>query len=476
MAAAGVHTAEQAGHHIRLGNSLDHDLGDLGRIGDDVPTTPTIHAGGDLPSSSLGDHLPGGTADHLPSSRLSTDTPTNSVDTHTHTPAGTPEHTVPGPRTDDHVPGSHTTDTAPGHDLPSGGNDSLPGHGAHTSTGAGVLDDAAGFGDNTLDTAEHVPGGSEPSAPPGPTRPSFMYDGDNPYGPKGALTPEQIHEIQVYRANHEPGYFEEFYKKNGNRKDLDLVDESGTTPPQLTRESEQHPWIAAKDAPPPLRPRYLGDWIKGSPDGLPPESLEKLHSAAQERHFAIHHDTVMERWKQDASHAHEQNPTWETEAEMHESKAAYRESHVRMRDASEAFGEAVAEHHVIPEHYPNAVREPLDGPLNGNDQFDQVWRREDGGYVVVEAKSSVDTDLGARNLPDGRRVSQGTRGYFLDIIREMEERGKKNPRERELARNLRKALQQGKVDYIVVKGEKNTGRYTGYHMRQFDISPEGNAL
>jgi hypothetical protein len=140
-----------------------------------------------------------------------------------------------------------------------------------------------------------------------------------------------------------------------------------------------------------------------------------------------------------------------------------------MRDVSEAFGEAVAEHHVIPEHYPNAVREPLDGPLNGNDQFDQVWRREDGGYVVVEAKSSV----GARNLPDGRRVSQGTRGYFLDIIREMEERGKKNPRERELARNLRKALQQGKVDCIVVKGEKSTGRYTGYHMRQFGISPEG---
>lgn len=148
VAAAGVHTAEQAGHHIRLGNSLDHDLGDLGRIGDDVPTTPTIHAGGDLPSSSLGDHLPGGTADHLPSSRLSTDTPTNSVDTHTHTPAGTPEHTVPGPRTDDHVPGSHTTDTAPGHDLPSGGNDSLPGHGSERPTGGSALDTPSGAGDD----------------------------------------------------------------------------------------------------------------------------------------------------------------------------------------------------------------------------------------------------------------------------------------------------------------------------------------
>ncbi|TGZ18066.1 hypothetical protein DV517_30390 [Streptomyces sp. S816] len=56
-------------------------------------------------------------------------------------------------------------------------------------------------------------------------------------------------------------------------------------------------------------------------------------------------------------------------------------AHRDTRDHAEAYGEAIAEHHVIPEHYPNATREPLGGPLNGNDQFDQVWRREDGGYA-----------------------------------------------------------------------------------------------
>ncbi|WP_230396091.1 hypothetical protein [Streptomyces blattellae] len=74
-----------------------------------------------------------------------------------------------------------------------------------------------------------------------------------------------------------------------------------------------------------------------------------------------------------------------------------------------------AEHHAIPERYPNATREPLDGPANGSGQFDQVWRREDGGFVVVEAKSSVDTELGARNLPDGNRVPQGTSTTASDL-------------------------------------------------------------
>lgn len=108
--------------------------------------------------------------------------------------------------------------------------------------------------------------------------------------------------------------------------------------------------------------------------------------------------------------------------------------------------------------------------MNGNDQFDQVWRRKDGGYVVIEAKSSVTTELGARNLPSGRRVSQGTREYFLDIIAEMRKRGESNIDELLLADKLDAALDAGKLDYVVVKGEKNAGTYAGYHMRQFDIA------
>ncbi|MFC8535346.1 hypothetical protein ACFUJY_15480 [Streptomyces sp. NPDC057249] len=136
-----------------------------------------------------------------------------------------------------------------------------------------------------------------------------------------------------------------------------------------------------------------------------------------------------------------------------------------MTKAARDFGEQVAEHHFIVDNYPGFERQPLRGPANGNDQFDQVWEHEDGRVVVVEAKSSIGTELGHRTLPDGHKVSQGSLEYFMDIIAKMEARG-----EFKTARTLRTALQNGNLDYVVVKGERNTGRYTGYRYRRFDIS------
>ncbi|MFJ3700740.1 MULTISPECIES: hypothetical protein [Streptomyces] len=42
--------------------------------------------------------------------------------------------------------------------------------------------------------------------------------------------------------------------------------------------------------------------------------------------------------------------------------------------------------------------------------------------------------------------------------------------EDEAVRALRDALRDGKLEYVVVKGEKNAGRYTGYQYRRFDIT------
>lgn len=297
-----------------------------------------------------------------------------------------------------------------------------------------------------------------------------MRDGDNPYGPEGSLTREQIQEIQVYRANQEPGYFEDFYKSNGNRKNLEFLDESGTAPPQLTRESPRHPWVTVKDAPEPLKPHYLGNTIKVGRETASPEALKLLDEAAANRHHAVAYDQAAGRHKAEAVEAHKHSPTPETDLIRIEHTNEYKSAHSDMRDNAEAYGEAIAEHHVVPERYPGATREPLHGPLNGNDQFDQVWKREDGGYVVIEAKSSIRTDLGARNLPSGKRVSQGTREYFFDILAEMRKRGREHPSEMLLADQLEAALKDGKLDYIVVKGERNAGEYAGYHTRQFDIT------
>jgi ribosome biogenesis GTPase A len=72
-------------------------------------------------------------------------------------------------------------------------------------------------------------------------------------------------------------------------------------------------------------------------------------------------------------------------------------------------------------------------------------------------------------LPNGNRVSQGTIEYFNDILREMRTRGRDNPNELRLANELKKALKAGKLDYVLVKGNPNTGKYAGYTMQKFDI-------
>ncbi|MDX3584590.1 hypothetical protein [Streptomyces europaeiscabiei] len=45
---------------------------------------------------------------------------------------------------------------------------------------------------------------------------------------------------------------------------------------------------------------------------------------------------------------------------------------------------------------------------------------------------------------------------------------------RKLAADLAEALDDGKLDYVVVKGEKNAGQYAGYRVREFDIAMRSN--
>jgi len=357
-----------------------------------------------------------------------------------------------GRHTSDSVAGGHTTDTPPPHPLGSGGGLDDFGHGD-------ALDDGT---DGATESHGDVPGQRTEIQ-----RPDFMREGANPYGPRGSLTLEQIHEIQVYRANHEPGYFEHYYRIDGTRRNLEIYDESGLTPPQLTRLSDDAPLIPAKDAPAPPEPHFLDDdYISvGSDTVTSGARLRVLEDAAQTRHFAVQWDNFAADWKAATGRAHEIHGTIDSAAQWGEAKGTYKESHTEMRDAAEAFGEKAAEYHYIAERYPDFDSQTLLGPKNGNDQFDQMWKHEDGRVVVIEAKSSPGTELGSRAVPGGRRVSQGSREYFLDIIEKMKKRG-----EFEAVKSLNAALKEGKLEYVVVKGEKNAGTYTGYQYRRFDIS------
>ncbi|GAA1419880.1 hypothetical protein GCM10009601_17490 [Streptomyces thermospinosisporus] len=298
-------------------------------------------------------------------------------------------------------------------------------------------------------------------------RPSFMREGPNPYGPPGSLTREQIEEIQVYRANHEPGYREKYYRKNGTRLDLERHDESGYTPPQLTQLPDDAPWIRAKDAPEPPEPHYLdADFVRVGADTVTDaDRLRVLQEAAWERHAAVRYDKVVENWKEQTGAAHELHGSIDTAAQWGEARGAYKESHTAMGEAAREFGEKAAEYHYIAVNYPGFEKQPLLGPKNGNDQFDQVWKHDDGRIVVIEAKSSSGTDLGRRTLSNGKQVSQGSKEYFEDILAAMEKRG-----ERDLVDAIEDALHAGKLEYVLVKGERDAGTYNGYRYRRFDIS------
>ncbi|MDT0613899.1 hypothetical protein [Streptomyces lancefieldiae] len=359
-----------------------------------------------------------------------------------------------------HVPGSGGGTTSDGHmgngsgSRGNGGPDDLGRPGGEAS-GAGI------------DGAADAAGSGLPRQYTDSQRPSFMGNGPNPYGPRGSLTLEQIEEIQVYRANHEPGYRKQYYRKNGTRLDVELHDESGHTPPQLTQVPDNGLWIRAKDAPEPPKPHYIdAEYIRVGADTVTSaERLRVLQEAAWERHAAVQYDNLVADWKAQTGAAHGMHGTVDTAAQWGEAKGAYKESHTAMRDATEAFGEKAAEYHYIAENHPDFKKQTLLGPRNGNDQFDQVWKHEDGRIVVIEAKSSPDTELGRRTLPGGRQVSQGSKEYFYDILAAMEKRG-----EYDLVEDMEKAIGGGKLDYVVIRGERNAGTYTGYRYRRFDIS------
>ncbi|MGC4986897.1 hypothetical protein ACLQ18_40920 [Streptomyces sp. DT193] len=382
-----------------------------------------------------------------------------------HTP-GTTAHAgeASGGRGATHPVGPRTSGSGTG---PTGSGRAGTGAGAHGGDG---LDDLGRSGDDAMGDGTDGVSGPDRDTPGQHTdveRPGFMREGPNPYGPRGSLSLEQIEKIQVYRANHEPGYRDQYYRKDGTRRLLEHYDESGYTPPQLTRPSENVPWTRAKDAPAPPAPHFLDDdFISVRADSVTSKARRHaLEMAARTRHLAIKWDNLVSDWKADTGKAHELHGTIDTAAQWGEARGAYKESHTLMGEKAEDFGEAAARYHYMAESHPGFTDEPLLGPKSGNDQFDQVWTHEDGRVVVIEAKSSPTTELGRRTLPNGRQVSQGSREYFYDIIDAMEKRG-----EFDLAETLDKALSEGKLEYVVVKGEKNAGTYTGYKYRRFDIS------
>ncbi|MFF2328363.1 MULTISPECIES: hypothetical protein [unclassified Streptomyces] len=172
LVGAGAHTADNAAHAathadqpLHLGNSLDTDLGDIGRVGDDVPGSTTPHVGDNLPGGHAGDNLPGGHAgDNLPGSHADDlgNGPSNSHEP----PSGHNDGPTGGQGDGPGTGGGHDSST-PGHgEGPSGGGHETP------SAGTGEPGGSAGGGHGETpghsDTASggHEAPGTEPVGGP----------------------------------------------------------------------------------------------------------------------------------------------------------------------------------------------------------------------------------------------------------------------------------------------------------------------
>ncbi|MEU6483390.1 hypothetical protein [Streptomyces sp. NPDC046887] len=487
LAGAAVHTGDNA--PIHLGGGLDTNLGDVGRVGDDLPGRVGDdlpgRVGDDLPGrgpGGLGNHGPGGLGDNLPGGRAGDHLPTNELNNGAsrggdHVPGGGHGDGASGGRGDGagtggggrDVPGGHGDgpSTGGGRDIPPGGSvadngvpggsgaDGLPGSGHPDAPGAGAADEgAAGAGDEASTPTNHEGQGNDRGA-----------EGS---GGERELTPEERKAIQdehVRKANDpDKTWYNAHYDSMNRRRSVNTpVD--GVQLPQLVKLPDGS-LIAAHNLPSgPSEIKFGGKPL--GPDSVPPANQSLLDDAAANRKVSV--DLV------NAMKAHDDMPTTATEDALRKAQEAYQ---ARLGDQpnnskiSEALGEQAAELHVIPHKFGNAENIPLPKTPNGANMFDQVYKLDDGTYLIVEAKApSGDLDWRhGKADPDpanpddhggaaGLRVKQGTRVYVRTILGEMQSRG---GRDAEIAATLRTALRDGKLQYLMVKAnEPNGSSYAG---------------
>ncbi|WP_416486310.1 hypothetical protein [Streptomyces sp. CL12] len=479
LVGAGANGVDRAGEHIHLGSGLD----DTGRVGENVPTPPGVHAGGDIPTIHAGgDHIPGnGLGDHLPGGRADGHMPTNSVDTHG--PAdgvGDASHATPS-GAGDHLPGGHTGEPhTPGHDLPGhGGDNHVPGHGGDPHTGSGGHGaDAGGTGDDTLDHAgsagddathgSHDPAhGSDEAAR---HRAEYEAAREKPADQRtpqerAAITREHLrlfHEDPAWRAEHYDKYGEG--KRNNSRE---LVD--GQLLPKLAKKPGGG-WMAAHDLPYASSEEFHLTPIERGPDTVHPQHADHLDTVSAKRIAGMHLTNAEKHYRLDPTPAHADALL---KAQEHYNLVVG-EGVSNNTKLGEALGEEAARRHMLLQPEFEGAKEITDLPdtANGSRRFDQLWRDKDGHLIIVEAKgpnARLDWRHGNGPQDSGTMVKQGTMEYVRTVVADMDERAVFSPDDAKYAEEIRAAIKDKTLRYVRVQAVENTGKYAGAELRYFKI-------
>ncbi|WP_235006305.1 hypothetical protein [Nocardiopsis sp. JB363] len=313
-----------------------------------------------------------------------------------------------------------------------------------------------------------------------------------------------------------------FYNVNGDRFRVD-ISVNGQSIPILVRGDVSSPWIPRNDLPEPDPPRYHPGSIGRTRDGVEVVVLQKLDSLAKMRKLTLSVYKRVDGQVQELKKKFDKDKSDSSSRELDRAREERRPIGRLRKIVTEAFGENSAEQ-AVKENFtgknilleevrrdedgkivkdekgkpivdkierrlpglaedepgsPNPIPTSENAPKNGNDQFDQIWRTDDGGFIIVEAKGSLETSLGERTIKVGdgenelKRVSQGSREYFDDILREMKSRGGE---ERVLALKIEEVMLEdpGKIHYAEARGNPgSSGDYQGNSMKLFNIFGKG---
>ncbi|MER6356995.1 hypothetical protein ABT186_35595, partial [Streptomyces sp. NPDC001634] len=469
LVGAATPTVEHAGQSVHLGSSVGHDLGDVGRTPINAPTghpdttpggtaghTPGGHAGDHMPTNDLNDPLRGGRGGTPHTGGSHPDTPSTADHAH-----GTGHSDGPG------TGGTHTEGPGTGHGHTDG--PATGGHHEPPSTGGahpGGLDDTARGTDDAAHHADNPAHHADDAA----HRAEYEAAREKPADQRTPAERAAITREHVRLANEDPAWRAEHYDKWGPGKRNsaeDMVD--GQLLPKLV-EKPGGGWMAAHDLPYANPERYhLEDLVRGR-DTVHPHGLTHLDEVSAKRVAGM-----------DLTHAQkvfDATPTHETaqalaDAQEHFDKTVG-EGVSNNSKLGEALGEEAARHHMLLQKEFEGAHEITDLPEtpNGSRRFDQLWRDKDGNLIIVEAKGpngTLDWRQGNGAQDRSTMVKQGTIEYVRTILADMNERAAFSPNDAKYAKEIRAAIKNKTLRYVLVQAVENTGHYAGAELKHFKI-------
>ncbi|MER8092847.1 hypothetical protein [Streptomyces goshikiensis] len=314
------------------------------------------------------------------------------------------------------------------------------------------------------------------------TRAGDDATGSGTHNTDGQISTERRKELQdehVRLANEDLAWFQKNYRDDGHRLSK-TAKVDGVELPTLKKDADGK-WISKYDMPNgPSEFKYGGKSL--GPDTVPSEYRADLNGSTADRRVSV--DLT------NAQKAFDESPSSANKATLTAALNAY---DTRLRGVpnnskiSEALGEKAATLHVIPHEFKDMHLEPIDLPktANGANMFDAAYEiGTDGHYLIVEAKAPkgdldwrngradpedpANPQMGDDGGAQGMRVKQGTRPYIRTILAEMTLRGGEDAR---IAKLLRDALKEGKLQYVLVKANDSLGStYAGARLDHLKIN------